>query len=377
MTDAISFNILCKGQLEYFSSQGDIDLTMICGGNQEQLDYLRSRNVGKVIEMPLLRKPNFFKDIKCLLYLWYFFIKNRFDLVVYSTPKALLLGSVATFFSFHPYKLAIVQGRVYENFTGLKRKIFEIFDKISFIFSNKVVFVSNSLMSKTIEENLIKIDKSLVIGSGSFNGVNIVRFSSNYDKETVILREELGFSDEDFIVCSVGRLCKDKGVENLEKIINSNKLPNLKFLIVGSIEDELSKDIINRLSQKTNFNYLPHISDIENIFKISNLHLFLSFREGFGNVAIEAASCNVPTFAYDVVGVKDSVQENISGLRFAFQDVEGIAKAIQYAVENPQKFKDQFSNSRDWAIHNFEQKRVWKNYLDFYQKIVESKFNCD
>ena len=73
MTDAVSFNILCKDQLEYFSSKPGIELTLICGGNKEQMDYLKSRNIGKVVEMPLLRRPNFLVDIKCLFILLFFY----------------------------------------------------------------------------------------------------------------------------------------------------------------------------------------------------------------------------------------------------------------------------------------------------------------
>src|SRR5690606_39838210 len=112
ITDAISFNGLCRNQLEFFSNKKDIDITLICGGSASDLESLYKRNVGRVLHFPLYRKPNLGKDIFCLFKLFFFFIFNRFDLIVYSTPKALLLTSIASFFAFQKNRLAVVQGRV-------------------------------------------------------------------------------------------------------------------------------------------------------------------------------------------------------------------------------------------------------------------------
>src|SRR5690606_36558037 len=118
VTDAISFNTLCKGQLEYFSSCKQFDITLICGGDEQQIEILRARNIGRIVKMPLLRQPNLSIDLKCLFLLWKYLITHRFDVIVYSTPKALLLGSLASFLSFQRNRIALVRGRVYENYLG-------------------------------------------------------------------------------------------------------------------------------------------------------------------------------------------------------------------------------------------------------------------
>ncbi|WP_250163866.1 glycosyltransferase [Psychrobacter sp. WY6] len=87
----------------------------------------------------------------------------------------------------------------------------------------------------------------------------------------------------------------------------------------------------------------------------------MSYREGFGSVAIEAASCAVPTFAYDVVGVKDSVKEGISGRKFNFKDMSSVAEAIRDAVTD-KEFEKRYPDARDWAIANFERKQLWQSF---------------
>lgn len=363
ITDAISFNTLCKGQLEYFYNTQEFDFTLVCGGDEKQIEKLKARKVGKVIKMPLTRQPNLLNDIKCLFMLWQFLLINRFDLIVYSTPKALLLGSLASFLSFQPNRTALVRGRVYENYTGKKRFFFTFLDKVSLSLSNYVLFISKSLKQAYVDEKIISDSKAIILNQGSSNGVDIHKF---YPIENRI--------NQKFNIVMMGRICHDKGIFDLTKLIELIKDLPLELVLVGKVEDKESQSELDYILKKYHFvKYIPHTTEPVSYFQNADLHLFLSHREGFGNVALEAASCNVPTFAYDVIGVKDSVQENISGLRFAFQDVESIAKAIHFAVYNPQKFNDQFPNSREWAVNNFDQEKVWKNYVDFFQKITEGK----
>ena len=176
VTDAISFNVLCRGQLEYFRDNTDLDITLVCGGTAEQLDSLSSRQVGKVINAKFQRKPSLLNDIKALIFLTFYFLFNRFDLIIYSTPKALLLGSIASFLTFQKKRIALVRGRAYENFSGSKRRIYEILDKVCLLISHKALFISETLKEAYISEKLINNKKAFLIGAGSSNGVDTIKY---------------------------------------------------------------------------------------------------------------------------------------------------------------------------------------------------------
>lgn len=369
MTDAISFNILCRGQLEFIRDNSDFDITLICGGDQTQLDILSKRNVGRVINAGFMRNPSLLKDMKSLAFLLKYLTFNRFDIVVYSTPKALLLGSVSSFLSLHQNRVAIVRGRVYENFFGKKRLFFYVLDKIALSTSTKVVFISDSLRQAYLYEGLLKLDKGTLLGSGSSNGVDTVKYSP----ATINATQDRKISNNTFTILSIGRICYDKGLCDLAEVISETKSHKLKFLLVGKVEDEESENILKEmLSTHPNVKHVPHTDHVPSYFQDADLHLFLSHREGFGNVAIEAASCGVPTFAYDVVGIKDSVKNGVSGKRFKFKDTKAIAKAIDSAAED-KDFASKYSDARNWAVENFEQKKVWQNYLDFYLNQIQDE----
>lgn len=369
ITDAISFNVLCRGQLEFIRDNSDFDITLVCGGSQTQLDILEKRKIGKVINANFKRNPSLLKDTKSLLFLLKYLTLSRFDIVVYSTPKALLLGSIASCVTLHKNRVAIVRGRVYENFSGKKRLFFHMLDKIALSTSSKVIFISDSLRQAYLNDDLIERNKEVLLGSGSSNGVDTITYSPAKNSFT----ERQKNDSDTFNVLTVGRICYDKGLYDLAKIINESKEPKIKFIVVGQIEDKKSeiflKDI---LSAHSNVEHIPHTEDVIKYFQDADLHLFLSHREGFGNVAIEAASCGIPTFAYDVTGIKNSVENGVSGQRFKFKDVKAITEAIDMAA-NDKDFALRYINARDWVIQNFEQKKVWKNYLDFYLKQIQSE----
>lgn len=368
MTDAISYEMLCRGQLEYFKENLNFDMTFISGGDPKNVEKLVERKIGNIVDAKFVRKPSLLKDIKSLITLTSYFSVNRFDLVVYSTPKALLLGSLSTSLTRHKNTIAIIRGRAYENYNGRKRTLYQLLDKISLFNSKKVIFISKSLMDAYLKEGLVNQKKSFLLGSGSSNGVNTDKFKPNS-----LLRKDIDTLSykEQFTVLIAGRICPDKGLYDLAKIVSLIKNPNIIFRLVGPIEDSESEEFLNFLKLKySSIEHILYTNSIENYFQEADLHLFLTHREGFGNVAIEAASCNVPTFAYDVVGVKDSVNEGVSGKKFAFQDFESIANAIDEASKDP-SFKSKYPNARDWAIESFEQQKVWNNYLSFYNFVLK------
>ncbi|MEZ7500931.1 glycosyltransferase [Psychrobacter sp. Arc29] len=371
MTDAISYQMLCRGQLEYFKHNSEFDMTFISGGSAKDFESLIERKVGKVLNIKFIRRPSLLKDFISLTTLTFYLTFYRFDLVVYSTPKALLLGSLATSITCQSNTVAIVRGRAYENYKGRKRKFYEFLDKISLSVSDRVVFISNSLMDAYVNEGIADLKKSFILGSGSSNGVDASIFTPNGSSNIYMESDEVISKDNRFLVLIAGRICLDKGLQDLVKIVEIVDSNSVRFCLVGPVEGKEAEELLEKvISNHSNVEHVPYSENIEDFFKTADLHLFLTHREGFGNVAIEAASCGVPTFAYDVIGVKDSVKIGVSGEKFVFQDFEAVASAIDEASKDP-NFNERYPNARAWVIENFEKEKVWKNYLDFYKLVLK------
>ena len=77
-----------------------------------------------VMEIPIERKIKFFADFKTLFKLILIFRREKFKVVHTITPKAGLLGNIASFITRIPIRIHTFQGEVWVNTTGLSRFIF-------------------------------------------------------------------------------------------------------------------------------------------------------------------------------------------------------------------------------------------------------------
>lgn len=359
MTDSSQFNILCREQLEYFSHTKKVELTLVCGNWSKESEKLKARNVGKVIIFPIERNISLLKDFYMLFRLFFFFLFNRFDAIVYSSPKGLLLGSLASFLAGHKNRIALIRGRAYENYKGKKRWFFSFLDKICLFVSHKAIFISHTMREDYINEKILSSTKATVIGKGSSNGVNIEKYFPIQKINSDILN-----------ILIIGRVCRDKGIFDVYEILKRlSSKNNIKVDIVGRIEDTESEEILNKILKEFHFvSYFNHTPTPHKYFQKADLHLFLTHRDGFGNVAIEAAACGTPTFCYDISGLKDSVEQDVSGHRFQFQDYTAIADKINEASANKEVFLMKYRDASNWASSNFNSFKVWDRYLDFYLK---------
>lgn len=368
VTDAISFNVLYRGQLEYLKESGN-ELTLICGGSETEMQRLDDRQVGRLVEVEFVRPPRLMKDIKALIQIIRHLKSKRYNTIVVTTPKAILLGAVAAWLTGQPRRVVFFRGRVYENFSGLARIFYSALDKLAARCAHEVLFVSKSLMYEYCRDSSVFSRKGRVLGSGSGNGVCGELFDPKlYTMEDVnCIRTKLGLSQSDFVILIVGRLCVDKGLVELSELASmaANENTRVKFLAVGQVEDG-TQALFDKVMSQGNVLHVDFTQDVRQYFALADVHLFLTHREGFGNVAVEAAVMGVPTIAFDVVGVRDSVCEGVSGTRVPFGDVQAVWHAILDMQNDPEAAELRYSGAREWALKNFSRASVWKLYKDFY-----------
>ena len=369
VTDAVSLNVLYRGYLEYLARR-NVRLTLICGGSAAEVSTLRNRAVGRVVEVSFRRRPNIVFDCIALFQLVWHFSSHRYSTILYTTPKAILLGALSTWLTGQGRRIAFFQGRVYENYSGISRTLFRAFDEIALFCSSEALFVSHSLLDQYMKEVRGSNGKGMVIGAGSSNGVDIKVFNPKafglkYRNE---LRASIGITPSDYVVVSIGRITDDKGIGEVAKVFEQvASLQNrIWLLIIGDVETPTARDQINNITKLPRVRHLDFTPEIAKYFAIADLHLFLSHREGFGNVAIEAAAMGVPTIAFDVVGLQDSVAHEVTGCRFPFGDTLAVSRKIVELSNNNKSA--QTENIRSWAKSHYENKVVWANYADFLIK---------
>lgn len=361
-TVPFSLATLTKGQPKYLSSYFNVSLVTSNG----DLNKLIEEQEGIIVDkIDMTRKMTPFQDLKSLWKLYRYFILTKPDIVYTFTPKAGLLGMIAAFVARVRVRVHNVVGMPLMEATGKKKKLLEFVEKSTYFFSTNLFCNSHGLkeyMLNTLTKRDIK-----VIGEGSINGVDIDFFKDTFsleDKDS--LRKKISIEEDDFVLVFVGRIVKDKGVNELINafILLQKKYSFLKLLMVGDFEEELSP--INDDSKYFMENNSAIISvgfqeDIRAYLSISDLFLLPSYREGLPNVLIEAGSFGIPLMATNINGCNEIIINGENGILVKKKSVQSLIDEISKLIDNKELYNNLKKNVRESIIHRYEQKFFLEN----------------
>lgn len=140
------------------------------------------------------------------------------------------------------------------------------------------------------------------------------------------IRKELGIPLDAKVVLSVGEVNKNKnhkvGIEALAKLRDKNTY----YVICGRGPlMEVHKELAQSLGVSDRVVLTGYRTDVADFYKMADVFLFPSFREGLPVAVMEAMASGLPVVATRIRGSSDLVQQ---GDLFEPTDVDGIAKAI-------------------------------------------------
>lgn len=364
-----------KGKIKYLIDNG-FDVTFVAPRGEEH-EVITSEG-GRSVCIDMAREPSVLKDIVSLFKLWIFFIFNRFDIVSVSTPKASLLGMLAAKMGLQKRVVYLIRGRAYENMVGLKRKLYSLLDWLVCRLSTITVSVSSELSDKYVTEGLCNIKKMKVLGKGSCTGVDLERFNpDNYSFDfKANKRNELGISKGAYVFLYCGRICREKGVNELllayQKFLTEYPDKEVNLLLVGRHEferDPINKELYEYSLAEDSIINIGWSQVVEEYMAISDVLLFPSYREGFGNIAIEASAMKLPIISTDVIGCRESVKHLNTGILVSVKNEMELLQAMIMLYENEDLRKSLGSTGRARVEQYFSTSVVWSNMLDFYKKL--------
>lgn len=171
-------------------------------------------------------------------------------------------------------------------------------------------------------------------------------------------RDEIGISEEAFIILSVGELNKNKNHEVVIKAIAKLNNPQVHYVICGKgpLESYLNK-LVAELGVGKNVHLLGFRLDIPEICKISDLFAFPSYREGLGMAALEAMACGLPLITSNVHGIVDYSIDGETGYNCSPTDVDSFSKYIKTLYLDIDK-RNQMAAKNIEAVKKFNQFNV-------------------
>jgi len=171
------------------------------------------------------------------------------------------------------------------------------------------------------------------------NPVDTRRFRPAASAERNALRAQFGLPPDAEVVTCVTRLVQGKGlltlVEAWQQVARDH--PRGLLVLVGGgagpespLDAERSvRDAIRAADLERRVVLAGNRSDAERWLQASDVFVFPSEREGFGNALVEAIACGLPVVCSRIDGAAaDLVSDGQQGLKFGVGDAAGLAAAV-------------------------------------------------
>lgn len=374
-TVPLSLRYLIKGQMRFMRENG-FDVTMISAEGNDIESIKLNEGCGHLI-FPLTRKITPLQDFIALIKLFIFLKKEKPFIIHTHTPKAGIIGMLAGFLAGVPNRLHTVAGLPLLEAKGVKRKILDFVEELTYKCSTKVYPNSFELKKIILENKFIKKNKLKVIAKGSSNGIDTSYFNPNlFSKQRKeILKKKLKIKKSDFVFVFVGRIVGDKGINELVKafiqIALNNK--NFKLLLVGHFESELDpldRNTLSTIESEDQILFVGFQKDVRLYLSISDVLTFPSYREGFPNVVMQAGAMGLPAIVTDINGCNEIIEDEHNGLIIPSKDINSLKNAMLNVFENKTLYKNCTENARKVICSKYEQKLYWDALLHEYKTFL-------
>lgn len=199
-------------------------------------------------------------------------------------------------------------------------------------------------------------------------GVETDRFSP--DARSLTWRREAGIEDDEVVIGFVSRLVLEKGLRRMLDIFETLQKRGVKtrVLIVGDgpARGELEKN----LPAAVFTGYLEG-TDLARAYASSDVFLFPSDTETFGNATLEAMASGLAVVCAEATGNRSLVTHGETGFRVPASDVNGFAVALQSLVEDPD-LRARMGSAGHQRAQSYSWPRVLEDIRGYYGEILHT-----
>lgn len=236
--------------------------------------------------------------------------------------------------------------------------IIEILEKVNFNLTDRIIVMSNSLISYLrLSKYLYKIN---------FNCATSIDTDKFKIKTAVKQRKNL--------IGYIGRISEEKGIRNFIRAIPLIPLKyEARFLIGGDgpLLNEVKGEVKTRgLSNRVIFaGWISH-EVLPTYLNKLKLLVVPSYTEVFATVALEAMACGTPVLTTCVGATPDIVKDGKNGFILENNSPGCIAKNIERVLEHPSLDKI-VNNARELVEKNFSYQAVVNGYKKIFEECME------
>jgi 1,2-diacylglycerol 3-alpha-glucosyltransferase len=204
-------------------------------------------------------------------------------------------------------------------------------------------------------------------------GIYLEQFRKINFKQTEIdkTKESLGIKKDDFVMIFLGRISREKSIEDLILEFSKIKKKNLKLLFVGGGPDmQVFKDLANKLGvlDKVIFSGMVPPNEVGLYYQLGDLFVNFSVSETQGLTYYEALASGVPLLVKYDDNLEDVIVEDYNG--FSFKNNEDFVKLFEKLDSNPVLLSKLTQNANK-AIEKYSAETYARKCEAIYKKLVK------
>ena len=367
----ITLKFILLSELRFFKNKG-YQVFVVCSPGK----WLESIRKEGIVVKEITIKRNVFSpvfDIISICKLFFYFKKEKFDIVFTFTPKPGLLGQLAAKLAGVPIIINTIFGFYFhENTPPPKRAFFVLIEKIAAKCSSFIFFRNQEDFNTCKKECIAGDAKIEFTGDGiDIEKYNTTRFSEEFIKEK---KKSLGITTGTPVVGIVARLVKEKGYVELfeacKKVIE--KFPSALLLVIGPADVQKRDSIKPDDFRQKNILFLGERTDVDELYAVMDIFTLPSYREGFPHSVMEASAMALPIITTDVRGCRDAVDANITGMIIPPKNAQELEKAIIYLLSNPDIARNMGQAGRKKAEREFDKNILLQKMGKIIETLIKS-----
>lgn len=370
-TVPLSLEKLLEGQLNFMQDHYRV---LAIASDEERLNKF-GKSVGvETFSVEMTRKITPVQDLKSVFKLYQLFRKEKPLIVHTHTPKAGVAGMLAAKMAGVPIRLHTVAGLPLLEATGTTRKLLEAVEKITYASATKVYPNSQKIKEFLIENKFAPSDKFKVIGKGSSNGIDTSYFDPTLysPEDRTKMRNDLNIPSDHLVFVFVGRLVRDKGINELVEAFQelNAEFSKTSLILVGPYEanlDPLKDSTIKTIADNEQIHEVGYQNDVRPFLACSDVLAFPSYREGFPNVVMQAGAMGLPSIVTNINGCNEIIQEGENGCIIPVRDEAALYDAMKMMILRNERREYLKKNSRKMIKEHYERDVIWKSLLEEYK----------
>lgn len=244
----------------------------------------------------------------------------------------------------------------------------------------------NAVFSRVIEPLTLRLSTAsyCVAGSGAINP--IYAKNAKFDLGVIhngipisappsaIPRQDLGFSDDDFVLVCVGRVAVEKGLGVLADAFKNHIAPlhpQARLLVIGDgpyleeLRTLLSAEIASGKAVLAGKQ-----TEVARYLAMSDAFVFPTFSENLSNALLEAMLAGLPVVATNVGGNPEVMIDDETGFLVPPQEAKPIADKVNALIEDPNLAKRLGNGARKRIEDAFSFEKAAREIGNAYDRLL-------